>query len=53
MCRIKENLKYPEIYKAAKEWFDLARENNMPISEPITQEKAKLIAYTLGNCILY
>ncbi len=52
-CRIKENLKYPEIDKAVKEWFDLARENNIPISGPIIQEKAKLIAETLSNCILY
>jgi CRISPR/Cas system-associated protein Cas10 (large subunit of type III CRISPR-Cas system) len=52
-CRIKENLKYPKIDKAVKEWFDLAQENNIPISGPIIQEKAKLIAETLGNCILY
>jgi len=52
-CRIKVNLKYPEIDNAVKEWFDLARENNIPISGPIVQEKAKNIAEKLGNYILY
>jgi hypothetical protein len=52
-CRSKENFKYAEIDKAVKDWFDLAPENNIPISGPIMQEKAKLITEKLGDYVLY